>query len=174
MPNRRAGHVTSTTEKTYATLTEAERSFVDEVARHYHEAHGVTWEKGRVMAWMIISDPIEQTLDQICAAVDAAPDSIEQLIEQLTLAGLYRRIESPGEDTRYRLVDDGYPKAVADTFASWPEYHQIFRFGLEVLADADEDRRRRIAEIEELFGHIVGDLADMSKRWEEHRRTAAA
>ncbi|GHH93580.1 hypothetical protein [Streptomyces capillispiralis] len=166
--------MTSTTDKSYATLTGAERRFVDEVARHYHEAHGVTWEKGRVMAWMIISDPIEQTLPQICAAVDADIADIEQLIEQLTLAGLYRRIDEPGGEPRYRLVDDGYPKAVSDTFASWPEYHRIFQFGLEVLADADDSRRRRIAEIEELFGHIVGDLADMSRRWEEHRRTAVA
>ncbi|WP_327301300.1 MULTISPECIES: hypothetical protein [Streptomyces] len=154
-------------EKRYDTLTAAERSFVDNVARHYHEAHGVTWEKGRTMAWMIISDPAEQTLSEICAAVDTTPESIEQLIEQLTLAGLYVRIDEPGRETRYRLVDDGYPKAVSDTFASWPEYHRIFQFGLEVLAGADADRRRRIAEIEELFGHIVGDLAEMSKRWEQ-------
>lgn len=167
--------MTSTVHKRYDTLTEAERSFVDGVATHYHEAHGVTWEKGRVMAWMIISDPVEQTLPQICAAVDTTPDDIEQLIEQLTLAGLYKRVDTPDGETRYRLVDDGYPKAVSDTFASWPEYHRIFRFGLDVLdgAGADDTRRKRIAEIEELFGHIVGDLADMSQRWEEHRRAAA-
>lgn len=84
----------STGEKRYEELSDAERSFVDAVARHYHEAHGVTWEKGRVMAWMIISDPVEQTLHQICAAVEATPDQIEQLIEQLVLAGLYQRIET--------------------------------------------------------------------------------
>ncbi|MEU1798783.1 hypothetical protein [Streptomyces californicus] len=163
----------STGEKRYEELSGAERSFVDAVARHYHEAHGVTWEKGRVMAWMIISDPVEQTLPQICAAVDATPDQIEQLIEQLVLAGLYQRIEAQGAETRYRLVDDGYPKAVSDTFASWPEYRGIFQYGLEALADASEERRRRIAEIEELFGHIVGDLADMSQRWEQHRENAS-
>lgn len=161
-------------DKRYDTLTEAERSFVDGVARHYHEAHGVTWEKGRVMAWMIISDPIEQTLPQISAAVDATVDQIEQLIEQLVLAGLYQRIETPGMETRYRLVDDGYPKAVSDTFASWPEYRRIFQYGLEVLADASDERRRRIAEIEELFGYIVGDLADMSKRWDEYSQNVSA
>ncbi|MFJ3925032.1 hypothetical protein DEJ50_28600 [Streptomyces venezuelae] len=161
-------------EKRYDTLTPAERSFVDEVARHYHEAHGVTWEKGRVMAWMIISDPAEQTMAQICAAVDAAPESIEQLLEQLTLAGLYTRTGGDGEEPRYRLVDNGYPKAVSDTFASWPEYHRIFQYGLEVLADATPERRRRIAEIEELFRHIVGDLADMSARWERHLQSTSA
>ncbi|MET9974381.1 hypothetical protein ACFYOI_34415 [Streptomyces microflavus] len=161
-------------DKQYDALTEAERSFVDGVARHYHEAHGVTWEKGRVMAWMIISDPIEQTLPQISAAVDATVDQIEQLIEQLVLAGLYQRIETPGMETRYRLVDDGYPKAVSDTFASWPEYRRIFQYGLEALADASDERRRRIAEIEELFGYIVGDLADMSKRWDEYSQNVSA
>ncbi|WP_093803003.1 hypothetical protein [Streptomyces sp. Wb2n-11] len=161
-------------DKRYDTLTGAERSFVDGVARHYHEAHGVTWEKGRVMAWMIISDPIEQTLPQISAAVDATVDQIEQLIEQLVLAGLYQRIETQGMETRYRLVDDGYPKAVSDTFASWPEYRRIFQYGLEALADASDERRRRIAEIEELFGYIVGDLADMSKRWDEYSRNVSA
>ncbi|MER6018490.1 hypothetical protein [Streptomyces anulatus] len=163
----------STGEKRYEELSDAERSFVDAVARHYHEAHGVTWEKGRVMAWMIISDPVEQTLPQICAAVDATPDQVEQLIEQLVLAGLYQRIETQGAETRYRLVDDGYPKAVSDTFASWPEYRGIFQYGLEALKDASAERRRRIAEIEELFGHIVGDLADMSRRWEQHRENAS-
>lgn len=148
-------------------LTVAEHDFVESVARHYHEAHGVTRDKGRVMGWMIISDPAEQTLAQICAAVGTTPEDVEQLIEQLTLAGLYQRIDTPGAETRYRLVDDGYPKAVSDTFASWPEYHQIFRYGLEVLADASEERRRRIAEIEELFGIIVGDLAEMSERWQQ-------
>jgi hypothetical protein len=167
--------LTSTAGETrYETLTAPERAFVDEIARHYHEAHGVTWEKGRVMGWMIISDPAAQTLQQICAAVDATSESIEQLIEQLTLAGLYERIETPGEEDRYRLVDHGYPKAVADTFASWPEYHQIFRYGLEVLAGASEERRRRVADIEELFGFIVGDLADMTKRWEASEQGAPA
>ncbi|GAA1903152.1 hypothetical protein GCM10009716_11350 [Streptomyces sodiiphilus] len=164
----------ASTDKRYDTLTPAERRFVDEVARHYHEAHGVTGEKARAMAWMMISDPVEQTMDQICAAVDATPEDIEQLIEQLILAGLYARTGEPGEEARYRLVDDGYAKAVSDTFASWPEYHRIFAYGLEVLADASAERRRRIAEIEELFGHIVPDLADMAKRWEEHRQNVSA
>lgn len=155
-------------------LTPGERAFIDGVAAHYHEAHGVTWPKARTMAWMIISDPPEQSVSEICAVLGIQPDDIEQLIEQLVLAELYEVVERPGEEPRYRLAEDGYSKVVSHTFASWPRYLEIFQHGLKVLEDATPERRRRIAEIEELFSSIVPDLADMSRRWNEIAKQPAS
>lgn len=152
---------------TNTTLTAAERTFIDGVATHYHEAHGLTWPKARTMAWMIISDPPEQSIDDICAVLEIKPEEIEQLIEQLVLVELYEEIDEPGQPRRYRLVEDGYTKVVSHTFASWPRYLEIFRHGLRVLDDASTERRRRVADIEELFSSIVPDLADMSRRWQQ-------
>lgn len=152
-------------------LTDGEQAFIEGVATHYHEAHGVTWPKARTMAWMIISDPPEQSIADICAVLEIQPEDIEQLIEQLVLAELYEVIDEPGQERRYRLAEDGYSKVVSHTFATWPRYLEIFRHGLDVLEDATPERRRRIAEIEEMFSSIVPDLADMSRRWSE--QTAA-
>ncbi|MBA0052402.1 hypothetical protein E0L36_16230 [Streptomyces sp. AJS327] len=159
---------------TYATLSPAERKFVDTMAAHYRETHGAGWETARVVSWMMISDPVEQSLTSMARAIDATPDQIEHIVEHLEQAGLYERIEGSDGETRYRLTDDGYPKTVAATLASWPRFHEIFQFGLGVLEGESEERRQRVAELEELFGHVVSDLADMTRRWEEREGTTVS
>ncbi|MGW6459244.1 hypothetical protein ACWF94_25525 [Streptomyces sp. NPDC055078] len=156
--------------------TDGERAFADRIAVHWRDVHGVTVEMGRMMGWMMICDPPEQTVSEICAAVDVRPEQIEPMIDHFVEAGMYERIERPGAEAAVRMQDDGYPRVVAQTFASWPDYHEVMRYGLRVLDDvgATPDRRRRLAELEALYRSVVGDLAGLMKTWNESVKHSVA
>ena len=58
-----------TTEAIPTALTEGERSFVEKVAEYYYVNDGMPHDRGRVVGWLMICDPAEQTAEQIAKAL---------------------------------------------------------------------------------------------------------
>jgi hypothetical protein len=148
--------------------SEAEAAFIDRIGRVYEHAHGVPYDSGRLMGWLMICDPPRQRLSAILRDLDTTRDRIEYFIEQLCHAGVFRRTEADAAgDYEVEMVEDGWPRAVGLTYAKWPKYHEVMQYGLEVLADAPEPRRRRLVELEELFRFVVTETAAMMERYEK-------
>jgi hypothetical protein len=148
--------------------TAAEASFIDKIGHVYEHAHGVPYDSGRLMGWLMICDPPQQRLSAIVRDLATTPDRIEYFIEQLCHANVFGRTEpDPDGDYTVWMVADGWPRAVGLTYAKWPKYHEVMKYGLEVLADAPQARRRRLVELEELFRFVVDETAAMMERYEK-------
>ncbi|MFW6724740.1 hypothetical protein ACHZ98_32275 [Streptomyces sp. MAR4 CNY-716] len=154
-------------------MTDGERTFVEGIAEHWHVVDGVTREQGRMIGWMAICDPPEQTVAQICEAVDAQPEQIQPMLVHFVEAGMYEEIERPGEEPLVRMPHDGYPRVVAQTFASWPLFQETLRSGLEVLDEmgASAERRQRVAEVESLYRSVVADMGKIMSGWERREKS---
>ncbi|NGO73147.1 MarR family transcriptional regulator [Streptomyces boncukensis] len=146
--------------------TAGEREFVERVAEHHFSAHGMPRECGRILGWLMICDPPRQPLDDLCTALGLGREQAEPFVEQMTLANVF--VADKGEDgtPAVEMAENGWPHAVAATFASWPAFHESLRYGLEVLGDAPGERRRRLAELEELFRYLVTELPPMIARYQ--------
>jgi len=90
-----------------AALDHANRmDWVERVTTFCTEQWGLPPITGRILGWLMICDPAEQSAGQIAEAIGASRASLTANIRQLTAAGFVRRRSRPGERTTYFWIDD--------------------------------------------------------------------
>ncbi|MEO3871950.1 helix-turn-helix domain-containing protein [Nonomuraea sp. B12E4] len=118
--------------------------WVERVAAFCGEAWGLAPITGRILGWLLVCTPAEQSAGQIADAIGASRASMTSNMRLLTSIGLVRRRTRPGERTAYyRIEDDAFEKVVRQRLAAFAAFGAIAEEGL-ALGGADEDRTRRI------------------------------
>ncbi|WP_063046177.1 GbsR/MarR family transcriptional regulator [Nocardia pseudovaccinii] len=99
---------------------------------------------GRILGWLMICDPAEQSAEAIASAIGASRVSLTTNMRMLSDAGFVRRRTKPGERTNFfRIDDDAWDTAVHRRVASLAAFRDVTAAGVE-LAGADSPRARRL------------------------------
>jgi DNA-binding IclR family transcriptional regulator len=107
---------------------------------------GVPPIAGRILGWLMICDPPEQSAAQIAAAIGASRASLTTNMQVLTTMGVVSRRSRPGERTAYYRVEDGaWEKLVRRQIASLASFCEITSAGMD-LVGPDSTRAARIRE----------------------------
>ena len=123
---------------------ERTRGWVERVATFCGDVWGLAPITGRILGWLLICSPAEQSAGQIADAIGASRASMTSNMRLLTSIGLVRRHTKLGERTAYyRIEDDAFEKVVRQRLASFAAFGTIAEAGLE-LGGTDEERTRRI------------------------------
>jgi DNA-binding transcriptional regulator GbsR (MarR family) len=97
---------------------------------------------GRILGWLMICDPPEQSAGEIAEAIGASRASLTTNMRLLTATELVHRRTRPGERTTYyRVDDDAWEKIVRRKFASLASFREIARDGMD-LVGTDSARGR--------------------------------
>src|SRR5215213_1601427 len=64
-------------------------------------AEGLPPVAGRLWAWLLVCEPAEQTVDEICAAIGASRGAISGAVRWLEPSGLIHRSRRPGDRRDY-------------------------------------------------------------------------
>src|SRR3954471_14363974 len=86
--------------------------WTERVATFFAEHYGLPPITGRILGWMMICDPPEQSAGEIAAAIGASRASLTTNMRFLTGSGLVRRVTRPGGRTSYYRMDEGMWDAV--------------------------------------------------------------
>ncbi|MEV5498026.1 MarR family transcriptional regulator [Nonomuraea fuscirosea] len=149
--------------------TEAELEFVDDVAVFFAR-EGMPLIPGRVIGWLLISDPPEQSAAQLSDVLAASRSSISSATRLLTPSGLVEGVRRRGERQEYfRIAADGWSRMLAARYAKTAAFRQITENGLRVLAGGSPTRRERLENVHELYRFLEGELPALWRRWETHR-----
>jgi MarR family len=146
--------------------TDAELSFVDQVGRHYQRHYAVPPMVGRVVGWLAICDPPEQTAAEIAEALQASRSAVGTAVSMLETWGSVRRTRAPGE----RADRIGFDPVWASALESPAEYGALAalaRHGLEVLRDAPPARKARLLEIAAFAEFLLERLPALAAEWRE-------
>jgi DNA-binding MarR family transcriptional regulator len=152
-------------------LSAAENVVVNGVAEYYWQNDGMPHDRGRVIGWLIISDPPRQSTKELQDRLGVDREAIDRVADQLVPANVILREEGADGEYYLSMTDDSWPNAVRHVFANFPEFHDILRYGLEVLSDAPGERRERTIRLERLFGFLAAEIPALLDRYE--RQTAA-
>jgi DNA-binding transcriptional regulator GbsR (MarR family) len=139
--------------------------WIEQVAMFCAAEYGVPPIAGRILGWLMICDPPEQSAGQIAAAIGASRASLATNMRVLTDAKFVRRRTRPGERTNYyRVDDDAWETVVRQRMASLAAFRDIAADGME-LAGAGSTRAQRL--------HVAHDVYDwMTKLFAEAPRPA--
>jgi DNA-binding transcriptional regulator GbsR (MarR family) len=130
------------------------------VAAFCAEQYGMPPITGRILGWLMICDPAEQSAAEIAEAIGASRASLTTNMRLLTVGEYVRRTTRPGERTSYYRIDsDAWRRAVRRKLASLESFRDITGDGLGLLG-ADSPRADRIRSAHETFEWLAGLLDD--------------
>lgn len=125
--------------------------FVEEVGVMLELEAGTPRMVGRILGWLLICDPPEQSAGELAQALQASKGSISTATRVLLRLGFIERVRFPGERfDRFRAQ----PQAWDEFFWRKDQFsgpRRIFRMGLDLLADETSERRTRLQELDDLY-----------------------
>ena len=85
---------------------EHKRQFLEDFALHM-EHHGLPRMAGRILAWLLICDPPEQSMPDLVEVLQASKSSVSTMTRHLIQFGMIERVSLPGERRDfYRAMPD--------------------------------------------------------------------
>lgn len=121
--------------------------WVERIARYCSEQDGVPLIAGRILGWLTIAVPAEQSPAQIAEAIGASRASLTTNLRLLVSVGFLSQRTRPGERTvYYRVDDDAWGRVVRRQIASLTSLGRILDDGLDLVAgSAEQTARIRVA-----------------------------
>ncbi|MEZ3181302.1 hypothetical protein KYY02_22205 [Streptomyces pimonensis] len=162
-----------------AILPEGEQAFVEKVAQYYFENDGMPHDRGRVVGYMMICDPPEQTAADIEKVLGVPRAAIDRIVDQLTPendpVSVFERTGSLGENYTIRLRENSWGPKVRGIFSEFPDFHRIAADGLTALRSENvpEERLRRLANMERFLGFVSAEMPAILERYEQRKAGSA-
>lgn len=139
--------------------------YADEVGLFF-QAQGVPLMPGRVLGWLLVCDPPQQSAEELAEAVQASRGAISMALQQLQTAGAVERVKVPG--TRrifYRLREGFWLREAEEKARIAREWHTLMGRGLKLMDELPEERRQRVREAHEMYGFLEREYAEIKDRW---------
>ena len=154
-----------------STEADSTQEFVERIARFFGE-EGLPIIAGRVIGWLLICEPQEQSAAELAEALGASRSSIGNATRMLTPSGLIEGVRRRGQRQEYfRIAPDGWARMVAARYAKATAFRELIVDGLDALGDASPARRERLENVRELYEFLEEELPSLWQRWEVRTRT---
>jgi hypothetical protein len=149
--------------------TDAEITFADHAGRLYARRYGMAPMVGRVLGYLMICDPPEQSIAELAEALLASRSAIAGALNALDNLGLIRRSRAAGERMDRVRIDMTGPRSMGFDVTEYQEQGDLAREGLALLADAPVQRRAVVLEYAAFADFLVARLPELEKDWKAHR-----
>jgi DNA-binding transcriptional regulator GbsR (MarR family) len=156
-------------EKLNVHLQAEKQHFVEEVALIFEEI-GLTRMAGRILGWLLISNPPHQSADELAEALQASKGSISTMTRLLIQIDLIERIGFPGDRRDYfRMKPDVWAQLLQARMSQVTDLHQLAERGLELLETEPSELRQRLQVMHDLYSYVETELPNLIERWEKKR-----
>jgi DNA-binding transcriptional regulator GbsR (MarR family) len=155
--------------KTTDHLQDEKQHFVEDVALVFEEI-GLTRMAGRILGWLLISNPPHQSADELAEALQASKGSISTMTRLLIQIDLIERVSFPGDRRDYfRMMPDVWAQLLRARLSQITDLHQLAEEGLELLEAEPPELRQRIQDMHDLYSYVETELPVLIERWEQKR-----
>jgi hypothetical protein len=154
--------------------TDAEITFADHTGRFYARRYGMAPMVGRLIGYLAICDPPEQSIGELAEALLASRSAIAGAANVLDTLGLIRRSRAAGERMDRICVDLTGPQAMGFDVSEYREQGDLAREGLALLAGESLERRALVLEWAAFADFLVARLPKLEQDWNAHREALRA
>ena len=135
------------------------QNWVERVAAAFAQHFGLPPITGRILGWLLICDPPEQSAGEIANAIGASRASLTTSMRLLTVGELVRRRHRPGERTTYyRIDDDAWEKVIRQRIIGMASLREITEDAM-ALVGPDSERASRVKAAHDFFGWLSDAFA---------------
>jgi DNA-binding MarR family transcriptional regulator len=154
--------------------TDAEITFADHTGRFYARRYGMAPMVGRLLGYLAMCEPREQSIAELAEALLASRSAITGAVNALENLGMIRRSRAAGERMDRVRIDLTGPNAMGFDTSEYQEQANLAREGLELLADASPERRAVLLEWAAFADFLVERLPALGQEWKARREALRA
>ncbi|HEY2793771.1 MAG TPA: MarR family transcriptional regulator [Micromonosporaceae bacterium] len=147
---------------------------MDDKLRRYTEEIGVWASRqgmppayGRLLAWLLICDPPQQTSAELAEALGLSKGFVSSGMRMLERSGLVRRVAITGQRGHaYEMLPDALTRGTTDAVPNWRAMAALMRRGIDLVGPdaAASDRLRITAEYFDYIADKIPPLIEDFKR----------
>jgi DNA-binding transcriptional regulator GbsR (MarR family) len=135
------------------------QNWVERVAAAFAQHFGLPPITGRILGWLLICDPPEQSAGEIAGAIGASRASLTTSMRLLTAGDLVRRRHRPGERTTYFHIDDNaWEKVIRQRIVGMASLREITEDAMALIGP-DSERASRVRAAHAFFGWLSDAFA---------------
>ena len=143
--------------------------FVDASGTWMNKAYGLPQMTGRVLGWLLVCDPPEQTAAQLADALEASKGSISTSTNMLVRMKLVDRLHVRGERAdRFRLRPEAWDDQVRDQTIG--DARALLAIGFEALAGEPPARLARLAELDAFYSWWEARMPELVEEWQAYKK----
>ena len=144
--------------------------FIDGMGEWLSKAYGIPPMTGRVLGWLLVCDPPEQTAAQLAEALDASKGSISGATNMLISFRLVDRLHIRGERAdRFRVRPNAWDDQIRDQ--SIEHARGVLKLGREALQGTPPSRRARLEELDAFYSWYESRIPALWDEWQEYKQT---
>ncbi|WP_027891565.1 GbsR/MarR family transcriptional regulator [Calidithermus chliarophilus] len=150
-------------------MTDALHQYVEEFALMYESA-GLPRIAGRILGWLMVCDPPEQSAAQLAQELGASKASISTMTRMLTQFSLIERVSKRGSrQDFYRIKPGAWTDLMKTRMASLSAFRVLADKGLKLMETAPPERKVRLEEMRDLYAFFEQELGELIRRLEAQR-----
>jgi hypothetical protein len=154
--------------------TDAELTFADHVGRFYAKRFAMAPMVGRLIGYLAVCEPHEQTVNDLAEALLASRSAIAGAVKSLETLGLIKRSRAAGERMDRVRLDMSSSHATGFDVSEFEEQADLAQEGLRLLAGAPPERRAILLEWAAFADFLIERLPMLEKDWIAHREALQA
>jgi hypothetical protein len=139
------------------------------MGRHYARRYGFPPMMGRLLGYLAVCDPPEQSIGELADALLASRSAIAGAVNALEVTHVIQRSRAAGERMDRVWIDMSSPQARGMDISEYEELRDMAREGLEVVADAPVERQAVLLEMEAFAEFLVERIPVLQREWYERR-----
>ncbi len=150
-----------------------QQHFVEDISL-YFEQMGLPRMAGRILGVLLIADPPQQSLNDLCEVLQASKSAVSTTTRLLVEMGLIERVpSSKPREVAFRFKPGGWLIFMRMRLRLMASLHQIAERGLELLKDAHPALQERLREAHDMYSLIEDELPTLLERLESQRGARA-
>ena len=153
---------------------DAEITFADHMGRFYARRYGFPPMIGRLIGYLSVCDPPDQSINELADALLASRSAIAGAVKAVEALHVLRRTRAAGERMDRVRIDLSTSQAMGLDVSEYEELREMAREGLEVLRDAPPERRALLLEMSAFAEFLVEQMPRLEKEWEVRRSALLA
>jgi DNA-binding MarR family transcriptional regulator len=154
--------------------TDDEITYADHTGRFYARRYGMAPMVGRLLGYLAVCDPREQSIAELADALLASRSAIANAVNALENLRLIQRSRAAGERMDRVRIDMSSPQAMGFDLAEYQEQGELAREGLRILEGAPAERRAILLEWAAFADFLVERLPVLEQEWKERREALQA
>jgi len=154
--------------------TDAELTFADHMGRFYARRYGFPPMLGRLIGYLSVCDPPDQSINELADALLASRSAIAGAVKTAEAIRVLRRTRAAGERMDRVRIDLSSPHATGMDVSEYEELREMTHEGLEVLRDASIERRAVLLEMAAFSDFLVEQMPRMQQKWDARRAAMVA
>jgi DNA-binding MarR family transcriptional regulator len=151
-----------------------EITFADHLGRFYARRYAFPPMVGRVLGYLLVCDPPDQTIAELSDALLASRSAVTGALDVLERLNSIRRSRAAGERMDRVRVDLASAESRGFDLSEYQELGDLAREGLAVLSEASPERRATLVEMAAFADWLVERTRALRDEWEAHRENLRA